>query len=115
MLPVNLPVLLAQQPAAQPAGFGYEMFLLMGMLFAIMYFMVFLPQRKEQQKYQEMIAGLKKNDEVITSGGLIGKIVRIVDDKLVIQTDDQSNSKITVHRAYVREVLSAKKAEKADD
>jgi preprotein translocase subunit YajC len=59
-------------------------------IFAIFYFLVIAPQKKQRQKLQEMIADLKINDEVVTNGGVIGKIKEIKDTSLIIQSAEKS-------------------------
>ena len=57
---------------------------------AIFYFLVFRPQKKQQQQLKEMIAELKINDEVVTNGGIIGKIKEIRETSFVIQSAEKS-------------------------
>lgn len=55
-------------------------------MFAIMYFLLILPEKKRTKKYNEMLSALKVNDEVLTRGGIIGKIITIEEDQMVIQS-----------------------------
>ncbi|MBU5454319.1 preprotein translocase subunit YajC [Caproiciproducens sp. MSJ-32] len=55
-------------------------------LFAVMYFMMILPEKKRNKQYKEMLSFLQKNDEIITKGGIIGRIIKIEEDNLVIET-----------------------------
>ena len=55
-------------------------------MFAIMYFLLILPEKKRTKKYNEMLSALKVNDEVLTKGGIIGKIITIDEDQMVIQS-----------------------------
>ena len=57
---------------------------------AIFYFLVFRPQKKQQQQLKEMIAELKMNDEIVTNGGIIGKIKEIRETSFVIQSAEKS-------------------------
>lgn len=59
-------------------------------IFAIFYFLVILPQKKQKQKLAEMIAQLKINDEIVTNGGVIGKVKEIRDTSFVILSADKS-------------------------
>ena len=59
-------------------------------IFGIFYFLVILPQKKQKQKLQEMIAQLRMNDEVVTNGGIIGKIKEIKDTSFIIQSAEKS-------------------------
>ena len=55
-------------------------------MFAIMYFLLILPEKKRTKKYNSMLSELKVNDEVLTRGGIIGKIITIDEDQMVIQS-----------------------------
>ena len=55
-------------------------------MFAIMYFLLILPEKKRTKKYNSMISELKVKDEVLTRGGIIGKIITIEEDQMVIQS-----------------------------
>ncbi len=54
-------------------------------LFALMYFMLIRPQRKKEKQVQEMRANLKPGDEIVTIGGILGKVVRVKDEEVTIQ------------------------------
>lgn len=59
-------------------------------IFGIFYFLVILPQKKQKQALQELITQLKINDEVVTNGGIIGKIKEIRNNSFVIQSAEKS-------------------------
>ncbi len=59
-------------------------------IFAIFYFLVILPQKKQRQQLQDLITQLKINDEVVTNGGIIGKIKEIKDTSFIIQSAEKS-------------------------
>jgi len=59
-------------------------------IFGIFYFLVILPQKKQKQQLQEMITQLKINDEVVTNGGIIGKIKEIRETSFIIQSAEKS-------------------------
>ena len=60
-------------------------------MFAIMYFLLILPEKKRTKKYNTMLSELKVNDEVLTRGGIIGKIITIDEDQMVIQSPSLKN------------------------
>lgn len=66
------------------------MFLPILLMIGIFYFLVILPQKKQKQQLQEMITQLKINDEVVTNGGVIGKIKEIKDTSFIIQSAEKS-------------------------
>ena len=59
-------------------------------IFGIFYFLVILPQKKQRQQLQDLITELKINDEVVTNGGVIGKIKEIKDTSFIIYSADKS-------------------------
>ncbi|MBP6003047.1 MAG: preprotein translocase subunit YajC [Pyrinomonadaceae bacterium] len=59
-------------------------------IFGIFYFLVILPQKKQKQQLQDMVAQLKINDEVVTNGGIIGKVKEIKETSFIIQSAEKS-------------------------
>ena len=59
-------------------------------IFGIFYFLVILPQKRQRQQLQDMITQLKINDEIVTNGGVIGKIKEIKDTSFIIQSAEKS-------------------------
>lgn len=59
-------------------------------IFGIFYFLVILPQRRQQQQLKDMIASLKINDEVVTNGGIIGKIKEVRDTSFIIVSAEKT-------------------------
>jgi preprotein translocase subunit YajC len=53
------------------------------LIFVIMYFLILRPQQKKLKDHKDMVSGLRRGDSVITSGGLVGKITKVVDDEHV--------------------------------
>ena len=72
-------------------------------IFAIFYWLLIRPQRKEQQRHQEMLGGLKKGDEIVTNGGIIGTVIHAEEDRLTIKTGE--NTRLVVQRARVAQKL----------
>lgn len=64
------------------------------LIFGIFYFLVIMPQRRQQQELKTMIAGLKNGDEVVTNGGIIGKIIEVRETSFIIRSADKSNMEI---------------------
>ncbi len=56
------------------------------LMFALMYFLLILPEKKRTKKYNEMLTALEKNDEIVTRGGIMGKIIIVEDDYVIIET-----------------------------
>ena len=74
--------------------------LMMLVMFAIFYFILIRPQMKKQREHQSMLSKLGKGDEVITRGGLIGKITGVSDDGIVV-LELQEKVRVRVPRAYI--------------
>jgi len=74
-------------------------------IFAIFYFLLIRPQRKEQQRHQEMIRTVKKGDDVVTAGGIIGTVLHAQEDRLTLRTGE--NTRIVVERARVAKMAAA--------
>ena len=94
---------------AQAQGGGSMQFLFtMGLMFLVLYFLIFRPQRKKQKQHQTMIDNLKIHDTIITTGGIIGKIVNIKKEKniLVVRVDETTNTKIEFQRNAVAGVIN---------
>lgn len=86
-------------------GSGMEMIILLVIFGLIFYFMIYRPQTKRQKQQRELLSNLSKGDEVLTSGGLIGKITKITEnsDNIVIALND--STEVTIKRDFVVAVL----------
>ncbi|EQA05763.1 preprotein translocase subunit YajC [Glaesserella parasuis] len=86
-------------------GGGMEMIFILVIFGLIFYFMIYRPQAKRQKQQRELLAGLSKGDEVLTSGGLIGKITKVTadNDNVVIALND--TTEVTIKRDFVVAVL----------
>jgi preprotein translocase subunit YajC len=75
----------------------------------LFYFMIWLPQQQQEKKRRSMIEALKKNDKVVTAGGIYGTVVSVdpTQDKLVLRIDDDKGVKMTLTRSSVVRVLEA--------
>lgn len=76
-------------------------------MFLIMYLLFILPEKKRNKIYKEMISNLQKNDEIITKGGIIGKIIIINDDSLVIESS-QEKTRLKITKTAVATKLNKK-------
>ncbi len=75
--------------------------LMMLVIFGIFYFLMIRPQVKKQKEHQAMLGKLGKGDEVITRGGLIGKISGVSDDNTVLVIELQDKVRVRILRSYV--------------
>jgi len=81
------------------------------LIFVIFYFLLIRPQKKQQKQHAEMLSELKKNDEVVTSGGIYGTIVNIQDGVVTLRVDD--NTKMKVQKSSVSRLKKEKPVPKA--
>jgi preprotein translocase subunit YajC len=91
------------QGAAPAPGGGMESFILIGLMFVVLYFLMIRPQMKRAKEHKTMIDALQKGDEVVTSGGLLGRISRIGDSYVTLEIADRVE--IQVQRPAVQLVL----------
>ena len=92
----NLAYAMSQSPQAvpgQPTSSPLAGFLPIVLIFGIFYFLLIRPQQKQQKKHREMLTQLKKNDEVVTNGGMHGTIVNLDDETVTLRVDDNTRIK----------------------
>lgn len=85
------------------AGSGWGSFIIFLPLLAIMYFMIIRPQQKRAKEHGSLIGSLKKGDEIVTSGGILGKVTEIDDN--FIQLKISANGEMKIQRHAVHSVL----------
>lgn len=97
-------VMLAVLAAPREGGNATLIFVLqMAAIFAIFYFLLIRPQRKEQQRHRTMIENVKKGDDVVTNGGIIGTVLHVKDDRLTIKTGE--DTRLVVQRGRIAQVM----------
>jgi preprotein translocase subunit YajC len=93
----------AQASGAPAAGGGFESLILIVLMFGVLYFLMIRPQMKRAKEHKSLIEGLQKGDEVITSGGMLGRISKVSDNYVTLQVAD--NVEVQVQRPSVQLVL----------
>ncbi|SMF76960.1 preprotein translocase subunit YajC [Tistlia consotensis] len=89
------------------------------LIFVVFYFLLIRPQQKKMKEHKALVANLKRGDRVVTSGGLIGTVARVLDEEIEVEIAQGVKAKVV--RSMVSTVVSKtdvaarKKAEKADD
>jgi len=78
------------------------------LIFVIFYFLLVRPQQKKSKDHRNMLAQLKKNDEVLTAGGMYGKVIALTDT--VVTLEVAPNTKVRVNRPQISQVIKVEKA-----
>ncbi|MBI3768453.1 MAG: preprotein translocase subunit YajC [Deltaproteobacteria bacterium] len=82
------------------------------LMFIVLYFLLIRPQQKRTREHDTMIENLKRNDEIVTTGGMYGRIQSIADKVLVVEI--APNVRVRVDRAQVASVVRAGKPDDTD-
>ena len=75
-------------------------------IFVLMWFMLFRGPKKKQQKHQQMVKSMQKNDRVRTIGGIIGTVIEVRDEEITLKIDESNNTKIKVIAGAIQTILS---------
>ena len=105
--------LLQQTTASNPTGSLISTIITFGLVFVIFYFLIIRPQNKKQKQMQQMIAGVKKGDKVVTIGGIHGVVVSVKDSTVVLKVDD--GTRIEFSKSALASISPVKAEEKAED
>ena len=93
------------QDAGGAAGGGFEMLIMLGVFGLIFYFMLYRPQAKRVKDHKNLVTSLGKGDEVLTQGGMVGKIVKVSDEKDFIEIALKDTTNIVIQKSAVSAVL----------
>ncbi|GAA0814013.1 preprotein translocase subunit YajC [Colwellia sp. D2M02] len=88
-----------------PAGGGMEMIIMLAVFGLVFYFMIYRPQAKRVKEHKGLMSSLAKGDEVLTQGGLVGKIIKVSDEKDFIVITIAENTEVTVQKGAITAVL----------
>ena len=110
-----LALLLLQEPAASPGGLPTAFLIQIPLIFAIFYFLMIRPQQKQRQAHEERIRSVRKGDEIVTAGGIIGKVesiretikdgapVKTMEDRITIRS---AESRLVIERGRIARIIS---------
>jgi len=98
----------AQAAGAAPGGAasGLISFVPIILIFAIMYFLMIRPQQKKVKEHRAMVEAVRRGDQVITAGGLIGKVTKVDDQRGELEVELAPNVKVRVVRSTISQVVS---------
>nr|VFK41085.1 MAG: protein translocase subunit yajC [Candidatus Kentron sp. SD]VFK46838.1 MAG: protein translocase subunit yajC [Candidatus Kentron sp. SD]VFK79142.1 MAG: protein translocase subunit yajC [Candidatus Kentron sp. SD] len=90
-------------PAGAQTDAGFVTFLPMILLFALLWFLLIRPQQKRAKEHKNMVGALSKDDEVVTSGGVLGRITHLNDNFVTLEVAE--NVGVTVQRHAVTSLM----------
>ena len=99
---------------AQPGGADLSFFLMMGAIFLIFYFLVIRPQQKRAKEHRNMLGAIKRGDQVITNGGIIGRVARIEGDGILL-VEIAPNVKVKCQQSMIANLVSKSDPRPADN
>jgi preprotein translocase subunit YajC len=95
---------LLQAPAQGGGSPGLLMVVQFAALIGIFYFLLIRPQRKAAKRHQEVLAALKRGDQVMTEGGILGEVVHLAEDRVTVKSGE---SRFVVARGKISRVINA--------
>jgi len=91
------------QAGAAPQGGGIESILLILAMFAVLYFLMIRPQMKRAKEHKAMVDGLQKGDEVVTAGGILGRVTKLDEQYLTVSVAE--GVEVQLQRGAIQVVL----------
>jgi preprotein translocase subunit YajC len=92
-------------PATQAQGGGWDLIIMLVAFGLIFYFLIYRPQAKRVKDHRNLMAALAKGDEILTQGGLIGRISKIAEDKDFVAIALNDSTEVMVQKAAISAVL----------
>lgn len=92
---------LAQAAPSGGTGAFISMLIPFALMFVLLYVLIIRPQRKKEQERLNMIQNVKKNDYVLTTGGIYGTVIGIKDNEVTLKIDDANNTKIKLAKSAI--------------
>lgn len=89
-------------PAAGSSDFLIQLMPIL-LMFIIFYFLLFRPQQQRMKQHRELLANVRRGDTIVTSGGIVGKISKVIDDR-ELEVEIAPNIKVRVVRGMISEV-----------
>ena len=103
---IGHPILAMMAPSGQQSGGAITVFVLQIAAFiAIFYFILIRPQRQQQKRHEELLKQVKRGDEIVTAGGIVGEVVHVKDDRVTIKSGE---SRLVVERERIAKVITRK-------
>ncbi len=87
---------------------------LMVIMFAVMYFLIIRPQKQKEKKRQEMITNVRKQDRIVTAGGVHGVVVSVKEDEVIVRIDDAKDIKVKIDKSALTSVSAPRDGKEED-
>lgn len=108
----HLPIVAMLAPSGQQSGSTLFIFLLQIVAFiAIFYFILIRPQRQQAKKHEALLKGVKRGDEIVTAGGIVGEVVHVKDDLVTVKSGE---AKLVIARERIVKVTDRTAAAPAE-
>ena len=101
---------LAAEEAPQE-GMPFSFVILLPTMILLFYVLILRPQRKQEANRKAMIAAIKKNDRVLTNGGLLGVVTNVKDDEITIRIDEARDVKVRISSNFIAAVVNKEEGE----
>ena len=95
----------AQAAGAAGAGSAFASFIPLILIFAIMYFLLIRPQQKKMKEHKAMVEALRRGDQVVTQGGIVGKVTKVQEDNMV-EVEIAEGVKVKVIKGTISQVIN---------
>jgi len=102
---MNALLAILAQDSGQKSGPAPHLWIGILLMIAVFYFVLFRGNPKTRKKRSEMLANLKKNDRILTRGGIIGTVVAIKENEVVLKVDETTNTKMTFLKDAIWQVV----------
>lgn len=96
----------AQAAGGAPAGFDLISLMPLALIFVVFYFLLIRPQQRKMKAHRELIAAVKRGDKVLTSGGIIGTVVKVEEGEDVLLVEIAKDVRVRVARGTISELLN---------
>ena len=100
---MTIDILAAAGAGAAAAPPLWTNFIWIGGMIAIFWFLIIRPQMKRQKEHQQKVAGMKKGDQVVTAGGLVGKVVKV--DDIYVELELGANVRVKAIKATIGDII----------
>jgi len=98
------------QAGGAPAGFDLISLMPLVLIFVVFYFLLIRPQQKKMKAHREMIGAIKRGDKVLTSGGIIGSVVKVEESEDVLLVEIAKDIRVRIARGTISDVLNKPQA-----